>query len=228
MPGSCAHFVAEALPSQPGQGSVQSCATYSASGWHREDAAMIDIGALIEAVKAVASGVITVAGTEVIREGVKTLFGSDGNTHPVLGPEGSVGYATVRGGRTVIPSEITVLQQDTCETVTGNVFLQFGTEELVDAGAIPVAVVLDEVTLEPLLFEINLDAGFEVCLTRGIYSFYVFLIDGEAQGLLNAEIYGVALPSTVDLSGLREFHVDPPEAFYEMLDDSPIEVGGFG
>jgi hypothetical protein len=159
----------------------------------------------------------------------KRLFSeSKRDTRQVIGEGGSVGFATIREGRTIIGSNITAPSQNRCETVTCNIFSQFTSEEIISANAIPMAVIVEEITQEPWLFEIDPTSGFQICLPQGIYSFYVFLLDGDAHSFLDAEIYGVALPSTTNLSGLDEIVFDPPDAVYDYLDDSLIEVLGSG
>ncbi len=159
----------------------------------------------------------------------KRLFSeSKRDTRQVIGEGGSVDYATIREGRTIIGSNITAPNQNRCETVVCNIFSQFTTDAILAANAIPMAVIVEEITQEPWLFEIDPTSGFQICLPQGIYSFYVFLLDGNSYTFLDAEILGVAWPSNTQLSGLDEIIFDPPEVVYDMLHDSPIPIKGIG
>jgi hypothetical protein len=159
----------------------------------------------------------------------KRLFSeSKRDTRQVIGEGGSVGYATIREGRTIIGSNITAPSQTRCESVTCNIFSQFTAEEMISANAIPMAVIVEEITQEPWLFEIDPTSGFQICLPQGIYSFYVFLLDGYSYSFWDAEILGVAWPSKRQLPGNGEFNFDPPEAVYNLLYDSPIPIKGHG
>jgi hypothetical protein len=149
---------------------------------------------------------------------------SAGNT-AVIKQDGSVGIAASHDGRTLISKEYTAARSVAQPShIIGNFYIPTSIHELLTGEEIALVLVIEETTLQPYLFVADLNAGYEIYLPAGVYSFYVFLMDTTAEEFFDAEIYAVGFPSRIDLSRVGEITVDELDNIWEIVGDEPLEI----
>ena len=172
-------------------------------------------------------GLAVSLGTVAIKGICKILWDKiKGGDQPVVNSYGNLDMVTSQAGRTLIRKDFTVPGYQDYGVVIGGLYLPASIHQSMDGSEVPLMLVVEETTQQILLFEADLDEEYELYLPEGIYSFYVFLVDGDADELLDAEIYAIGLPCTLDLSAIQELILEDPEDISNYIDDSPLEIIG--
>lgn len=146
--------------------------------------------------------------------------------HPVVSQSGNVGYASLNAGRTSIEKKFTVSQFQEHETLFGNLYMPDTIEDLLVGGEIALVLVVEERYQEVLLFEADMDMGYQIDLPYGIYSIFVFIVDTDVDDLFDAMIYAIGFPCAehLDLSGIDTITAEDHEDIWNLVDDSPIKI----
>ena len=135
---------------------------------------------------------------------------------PIVNQTGNIGHTVSEAGRTRVAREFTVSTYQEYESLSGNLYIHSTLGELEDAVAL--VLVIEETTQQMVLFEADVDMGYEIDLPHGVYSIIIFLLDPEAEDLFSAEIYAIGFPCAgdIDLSGIGSFSVDDYEDVWEL------------
>ena len=129
-------------------------------------------------------------------------------------------------GRTVIGSDLTGPAVHDHETLFGDLYLPETLQDFLLGDEIVLVLVIGEDNHEVILFEADIDTGYEIDLQHGLYSIFVFVMDPEEQDFLNATIFAVGLPCAedIDLSGIESFFLDEDEDIWNLVDLIPVEI----
>ena len=129
-------------------------------------------------------------------------------------------------GRTVIGSGLTGPAVPDHETLFGDLYLPDTLQDFLLGDEIVLVLVIGEDNQEVILFEADIDTGYEIDLQHGLYSIFVFVMDPEEPDFLNATIFAVGLPCAehIDLSGIESFFLDEDEDIWNLVDLSPVEI----
>lgn len=146
---------------------------------------------------------------------------------PVVNPSGNLGFAAWDGGRTVVAKELTVPEYQVSELLYGNLYLPDTITDYI-GDPIPLVLIIEEIHQQVLFFAADLEAGYEVYLPHGIYSFFVFLMDADSEEFMDAEIHAVGFPSAVDLSDIARIDVDEHDDIWDIVISDPIEITSGG
>jgi hypothetical protein len=151
-----------------------------------------------------------------------------GPDNPIITQNGNLGFTSSHEGRTLVGREFIVDEYQEVELIFGNLYLPEPLSEYLYGDEIALVLIVEEIEPEAVLFEADLDYGYEIYLPHGIYSFYVFVVDPDLDDLFDAEIYAIGLPSSLDLSGVEELTLEDADDIWEYLIDSPIPVSEGG
>ena len=129
-------------------------------------------------------------------------------------------------GRTVIRKDLTGLRSQKSESLFGNLYLPSTVQGQIVGDEIGLVLVFGEENEQVLLFEADINHGYEIDLPFGSYSIFVFIIDPEEPDLFDAEIYAVGFPTAqdVDLSGIQTISLDEYEDIWDLVDISPVRI----
>ncbi len=129
-------------------------------------------------------------------------------------------------GRTVIGSDLTGSAVQDHETLFGDLYLPDTLQDFFLGDEIVLILVVGEDSQQVILFEADIDTGYEIELQHGLYSIFVFVMDPEDPDLLNATIFAVGLPCAegIDLSGIDSFYLDEDEDIWNLVDLSYVEI----
>ena len=148
---------------------------------------------------------------------------------PVANQSGNLSFTASHTGRTLVSKDFTVPKYQANELVVGNLYLPDTIADLMFGDEIPLILIVEEETQQQaFLFTADLEAGYEVYLPHGIYSFYVFLMDTASDDFMDAEIYAIGFPSKVDLSDIARIDLGYHEDIWNMVSDFPIEITSGG
>jgi len=175
---------------------------------------------VIQLLETIATALIAHIGKKVVDSFWKRL--QTGNT-PVIDRTGHIENSTLREGRTFVQKAFTVSEYQDYELILGEFYMTPISEALLMELAVPLVLVIEETTQQVVLFEADLEGGYEIELAPGIYSFYVLLVERDNPDLGNAEIYALGLPSKMDLSSSEELPEDDA-ALWDFVEDSPREI----
>lgn len=143
---------------------------------------------------------------------------------PVASPSGNLGFAAPYGGRTQIGQEFTVPHHQVSELVVGTFYIPDSLEGVLRGDEVTLVLIVEQATQQVLFFAADLEAGYEVHLPHGIYSFFVFLMDSTANDFWDAEIYATGFPCTENLSGFGTIFTDDPDDIWNIVDDCPLAI----
>lgn len=151
-----------------------------------------------------------------------------GGEAPIADQSGNLGFTASHAGRTLVSKEFTVPKYQANELVVGNLYLPDTIMDFMFGNEIPLILIVEETQRQALLFTADLEAGYEVYLPHGIYSFYVFLMDPDSDDFMDAEIYAIGFPSTIDLSDTAGINLADHEDVWNIVSDFPIEITSGG
>ncbi|MFP4035784.1 MAG: hypothetical protein ACLFT5_09805, partial [Desulfovermiculus sp.] len=108
----------------------------------------------------------------------------------------------------------------------GNLYLPDTLQDFLLGDEVVLVLVVGEDNQHVILFEADIDTGYELALQHGLYSIFVFVMDPEAPDLLNAMIFAVGLPCAkdIDLSGIESFFLNEDEDIWGLVDLSQVEI----
>jgi hypothetical protein len=112
------------------------------------------------------------------------------------------------------------------ELVFGGFFLPDTVEEILSENKMLLLIVYNQGTQELLLSKLDVDFRFMLDLPHGLYSFFAFVVDAEAERLLNSPVYAVGLPCKENCNNpefegnYRKYPVD----VLEFIELSPTNV----
>jgi len=178
---------------------------------------------LFKMLETIAAALITHLGKKVLDKFWSSL--QDGNA-PVVDIRGDMDQTTSQAGRTQVRKMFTVPEYQEEELIVGNFYQDLVLElftEMIEVPQVPLVLIVEEPQEQLFLFEADLDAGYEIYLPHGVYSFYVLLIDRDEDDLLDAPINAIGFPSRVELSHGDAAQREGIDA-WELADDSPLEV----
>jgi hypothetical protein len=170
-------------------------------------------------------------GQEIIRRGLDRMWSNKTPNQQdkfVLDPSGQLHIADSRNGRTFIPQSSFRTQQRRTETVFGDFYIPLSVNNLLDGDEITLMMIIDEINQQPLIFEADLNQGYQVELPHSDYSFLAFLLDPDADSLYDALVYAVGLPSIADLTQIEEFYTDQHDDIFSFVTMDPLGVYGGG
>lgn len=175
----------------------------------------------------IATSLITHLGKKAID---RFWSGRHAGEYPVLNQAGTLRYATLDTGRVSIGRSATVPNDQEYETLFGDFYIPDTIADIITGDEIALVLVIEEHYQQVLLFEADLDTGYQIDLPHGVYSVCVFLVDGDADDLFDAMIYAVGFQCAehIDLSDISTITVSDHEDIWDMLDDSPIEMTWHG
>lgn len=168
----------------------------------------------------IATALVTHIGKKVIDSFWKRS--QTGNT-PAINQTGRIEDTMSREGRTFVQKAFIDPRYQDYELILGEFYMTPLSEALWSELVVPLVVVIEETTQQIVLFEADLEGGYEIELIPGIYSFYVLLVDRDASTLWDAEITALGLPSKMDLSSSEELPEDD-EDLLDFVDESPREI----
>ena len=125
-------------------------------------------------------------------------------------------------GRPSVSKDFTTNPYQESEIVFGDIYIPDSITDLLSGNEILLLLIVEETQQQVILLEADINEGYEISLPHGIYSFYIFLMDSNADDFFDAEIFGIGFPSTIDLSNdlLLEDHDD----IWNIVNTSPWEV----
>ncbi len=142
----------------------------------------------------------------------------------VANQDGNLGLTTSHGGRTLVGTEFTTPKSQVYELVVGSLYIPSTITDWLAGDEIPLVLIIEETRQEVIIFTTDLNAGYEIALPHGIYSFYVFLMESDADDFYDAEIYAVGLPSKVDLSNVEKFDLKDHDDIWDIVSDFPVKI----
>jgi hypothetical protein len=143
---------------------------------------------------------------------------------PVANQKGAVGFTTSYHGRTSVGKDFTINGFQANELVIGKLFLPDTIRATTRGNEIALIMITEETTLEAFLFAADTNAGYEIYLPHGLYSFYVFLMDSTCPDFLSAEIYAIGFPSALDLSQFSDIEMESHDDIWDLVSDFPIMI----
>jgi hypothetical protein len=125
-----------------------------------------------------------------------------------------------------IRNDFTASKYAQYELVFGGFFLPDTVEEILSQNKILLLIVYNQGTQELLLSKLDVDSRFMLDLPYGVYSFFAFIIDAEAESLLNSSVYAVGLPCRENCNNpeLEENYRKYPIDILEFIELSPINI----
>ncbi len=129
--------------------------------------------------------------------------------------------------RVLIGREFTVSEYQPYAAVVGSLYLPYTVSYRMLGTEIPIVFIVEETQQQAILFEADLQRQFELYLSEGIYSFYILLVDGNADSLSTAEVYAIGFPSFLDLSGIgvEKLTLEEHNDIWELVNySSPLEI----
>lgn len=109
-------------------------------------------------------------------------------------------------------------------TVTGRFYLPDSIAEELLGDEVALLLAIEETGEDSFLFEVNIKSGYQLDLPYGIYSFYVFLLDGYAENFFEATLYAMGLPVNVALPDVDELDLDDNNYVWNLVDDVPLDL----
>lgn len=137
---------------------------------------------------------------------------------------GKVQSTNSDAGRTAIRREFTVSKYQESELIVGEFLMENSIQEALMGNEVPLVLVVEQSERQSYLFQADLSEGYEIYLPHGNYEFFVFLVDGDAPTLFDAEIYAHGFWSAMDVSDIEEIQLDDAEDVWNLVNLSPISI----
>ncbi len=148
---------------------------------------------------------------------------------PIVDDGGHLGFtAASQNGRTLVNKSFSVPLRQASELVYGDLYLPQSIQDILVGDETAIVLVIEEAQSQVLLFTADVDNGYAINLPHGNYYFYTFIVDSDADDLLNAMIYAVGFPSGIDLSTIDRFTLDDHDDIWDYVNDVPYEIGPGG
>jgi hypothetical protein len=170
--------------------------------------------------EAIAVGLITHVGVKAID---RFWQSTQAGNRPVVDGSGHFGTTSLDAGRTLVARDFTVQRGTAHELIVGNLYLPASVREILAGDEIVLVLVIEETQQGTYLFAADV-AGYAIELPHGIYSFYIFLVDADADDLFDALIHAVGFPTGIDLSDSEGFELKSHDDIWTLVDNSPITV----
>lgn len=113
-------------------------------------------------------------------------------------------------------------------TVFGEFYFSEELQHRATGWEVPVVLVADIDRGDTMLFDADIQAGYQIDLLPGNYFMIVLLIDGRATRFEHARVYAYGFPSREDLSGLDGFDIDHEDGMWAIVEDDPLLVPSYG
>lgn len=127
-------------------------------------------------------------------------------------------------GRPSVSKEFTTNPYQASELVVGDIYIPDSITDLLSGNEIPLVLIVEETQQQVFLLEADINEGYEISLPHGIYSFYIFLMDSNADDFFDAEIFAIGFPSTIDLSKVEDFSLEDHDDIWNIIHTSPLEI----
>ncbi len=139
---------------------------------------------------------------------------------PIIDGSGNL-TAVASGRRTIVPHGFTTTSPSFAHVI-GEIYLPANVAQFLSGDEIALVLVVEETGGETLLFQADIESGYEIDLPFGIYSFFVFLVDGAAESFYSARLHAIGFPSRIDLSDATEFSLDDEDDIWDLVVDTPL------
>jgi hypothetical protein len=157
------------------------------------------------------------------------LWKSVTNAKPAaVNTNGNFTYMSTNITSANVQKNFTVSSSQNYGLVQGKIFVSDSTSNILYGDEIALIFIIDELNEDMIVFQAELSREFNICLPNGIYSFYAFLLDSNADTLYDAEIFAVGLPFLFDLNDADQLYLEKAEDIYELIENSPVEISDSG
>ena len=143
---------------------------------------------------------------------------------PVIAPSGILYPAAAQQGRFSVVKTTAVSDRE-YGVVRGSFIISLMPFSS-SSSEVPLILAIEESKQEPLLLSADLREGYTIELSEGIYRFYVFLVDTNADDPAEATIYATGFPCMVDSSYVQRVIARDQDEIWRLLHDAPIQIAG--
>jgi hypothetical protein len=146
---------------------------------------------------------------------------------PVLNQSGLISCATEDvSGRTIAHKDFAGAKCHQIGTLFGNFYLPHTIQDLIQVDDASLVLIVGADNEQTYLFEVDLRHGYEIDLPFGFYSIYVFVIDPEADDLLDADILAVGFPTAehIDLTDTEALTLQECANIWDIVDLIPVKI----
>ncbi|MGB9927113.1 MAG: hypothetical protein ACPK85_01760 [Methanosarcina sp.] len=147
--------------------------------------------------------------------------------YPIVDFEGNLSYSIMnQEGLIFIRNDFSASIYTQYELVFGGFFLPDTVEEILSRNKIALLMVYNQETQDFLLTKLDVDSKYMLDLPYGAYSFFGFIVDADAENLLDSTIYAIGLPCKENRNSpeLEDFYREHPVDILEFIELNPINI----
>ncbi|AKB29576.1 hypothetical protein MSSAC_1237 [Methanosarcina siciliae C2J] len=151
--------------------------------------------------------------------------------YPIIDLQGNMGYSfSDQDGMLFVRNDFVTSTYEVGTFVFGSFFLPDTIQELLSEDKVLLLGVYRKKTRNLLLAKLDAESRYMLDLPRGLYSFFVLVLDARAGTPLASKIYAAGLPGKENLNKpeLEKFFLEHPTDIRDFLDSSPVEIKGGG
>jgi hypothetical protein len=114
----------------------------------------------------------------------------------------------------------------TIEDLASQCLLKRVSTELLNENVAPIVLAFEAGRSASILFQANPTSGFDISVPSGVYHFCVFLVDGNAASLVDADRYAVGFRTRVPCANFEGFLFNDRSRVPTLIDDAPLVAAG--